>query len=142
MLAHAEEILHQAVHGHEPLHVGGRLEAPHLALALPRRLVGDVGEPGVIMMRGAATLSAIVSDKGPRKTNYPFWGVEAPAWQGARREPTGSIRPASNAADGLHRWPKMGSYPCAGPRARRQRTVTVTSCSVVNLSSLAVALST
>ncbi len=43
MSAHSEEILHQAVHGHEPLHVSGRLEAPHLALALPGRLVGDFG---------------------------------------------------------------------------------------------------
>ena len=41
MSAHAEEILHYAVHGHEKLHVGSRLEAPHLALALPGRLVGD-----------------------------------------------------------------------------------------------------
>ena len=43
MSAQPEAILHQAVHGHEPLHVGGRLEAPHLALALPGRLVGDFG---------------------------------------------------------------------------------------------------
>ena len=43
MSAHSEEILHQAVHGHEPLHVGGRLEAPHLALSVTGRLVGDFG---------------------------------------------------------------------------------------------------
>ena len=39
MSAHSEEILHQAVHGHEPLHVGGRLEAAHLALTLTGRLM-------------------------------------------------------------------------------------------------------
>ena len=43
MSAHSEEILHQAVHRHEPLYVGGRLEAPHLPLALPGRLVRDFG---------------------------------------------------------------------------------------------------
>ena len=42
MSAHSEEILHQAVHGHEPLHVGGRLEAAHLALTLTGRLMRDV----------------------------------------------------------------------------------------------------
>ena len=31
--------------------------------------------------------------KGPRKNTCPFLGVEAPAWPGARREHTGSIRP-------------------------------------------------
>ena len=33
MSAHPEEVLHEAVHGHEALHVGGRLEASHLTLA-------------------------------------------------------------------------------------------------------------
>ena len=42
MSAHSEEILHQAVHGHAPLHVGGRLEAAHLALTLTGRLMRDV----------------------------------------------------------------------------------------------------
>lgn len=36
-----EEILYEAVHGREALHLGGRLEAPHLALALARQLMGD-----------------------------------------------------------------------------------------------------
>jgi hypothetical protein len=39
--AHPEEILYEAGHGREALHLGGRLEAPHLALALARRLMGD-----------------------------------------------------------------------------------------------------
>ena len=36
--------------------------------------------------------------KGPVKNRFAFLGVEAPAWQGVRREHTGSIRPTSNAA--------------------------------------------
>ena len=40
MSTHPEEILNEAVHGREALHLGGRLEAPHLALALARRLMG------------------------------------------------------------------------------------------------------
>ena len=43
MSAHPEEILHDAVDRCDALQMGGRLEAAHLALALPRRLVGDVG---------------------------------------------------------------------------------------------------
>jgi hypothetical protein len=39
MSAHPKEILNEAVHGREALRLGGRLEAPHLALALARRLV-------------------------------------------------------------------------------------------------------
>ena len=39
--ADPKEILHPSVHRREALHVGGGLEAPHLALALPGRLVGD-----------------------------------------------------------------------------------------------------
>ncbi len=30
---------------------------------------------------------------GPVKNRFAFLGVEAPGWQGARREHTGSIRP-------------------------------------------------
>ena len=41
MSAHAEEILHDAVHRREALQLAGRLEAAHLALALPGRLVSD-----------------------------------------------------------------------------------------------------
>ena len=51
MSAHSEEILHQAMYGHEPLHVRGRLEAPHLALALPGRLVGDFGAIVRVLVR-------------------------------------------------------------------------------------------
>ena len=41
MPTHCEEIPNDAVHRREPLHVSGRLEPPHLALPLSRRLVGD-----------------------------------------------------------------------------------------------------
>ena len=40
--ANPKEILHSSVYQREALHVGGGLEAPHLALALPGRLVGDL----------------------------------------------------------------------------------------------------
>ena len=39
----SEEILHDTVHRREPLALSGRLETPHLALPLTRRLVGDLG---------------------------------------------------------------------------------------------------
>ena len=39
----SKEILHNSVYRREPLHVGGRREAPHLALPVTRRLVGDLG---------------------------------------------------------------------------------------------------
>ena len=42
MLPDSKEILHNSVYRREPLHVGGRREAPHLALPLTRRLVGDL----------------------------------------------------------------------------------------------------
>ena len=36
--------------------------------------------------------------KGPGKNKFALLGVEAPGWEGARREHFGSIRPMSNAA--------------------------------------------
>ena len=39
----SEEILHDTVNRREPLELSGRREAPHLALPLTRRLVGDLG---------------------------------------------------------------------------------------------------
>ena len=36
--------------------------------------------------------------RGPVKNRFAFLGVEAPGWQGARREHTSSIRPTRNAA--------------------------------------------
>ena len=39
----SEEILHDTVNRREPLALSGRRETPHLALPLPRRLVGDLG---------------------------------------------------------------------------------------------------
>ena len=38
----SEEILHDTVNRREPLELSGRLEPPHLALPLTRRLVGTV----------------------------------------------------------------------------------------------------
>ena len=39
----SNESLHHFVYRREPLHVGSRHEAPHPALPLTRRLVGDLG---------------------------------------------------------------------------------------------------
>ena len=39
----SEEILRDTVNRREPLELSGRLETPHLALPLTRRLVGDLG---------------------------------------------------------------------------------------------------
>src|SRR5713226_1298600 len=52
MSAHSEEILYEAVHGGEALHLGGRLEAPHLALALAGRLMGHFGSIVCVLVRG------------------------------------------------------------------------------------------
>ena len=52
MPAHSKEILHDAVHGREALHVSGRLEAPHLPFALPRRLMGDFGSIVRVLLGG------------------------------------------------------------------------------------------
>ena len=41
MSAHSEEILDDAVNGREALQMDRRLEAPHWAFTLPRRLVRD-----------------------------------------------------------------------------------------------------
>ena len=51
MSTHSEEILHHAVYRREPLHVGGRREAPHLALPLTRRVVGDLGSIVRVLIR-------------------------------------------------------------------------------------------
>ena len=39
----SKEILHHSVNRREPLELSDRLETPHLALPLTRRLVGDLG---------------------------------------------------------------------------------------------------
>jgi hypothetical protein len=51
MSAHPEQILYEAVHGRKALHLGGRLEAPHLALALARRLMGDFSSIVRVLVR-------------------------------------------------------------------------------------------
>ena len=57
MPANPEEILDDAVDGREALEMGGRLEAAHLALALPRRLVGDLRAIVGILVRVSAALT-------------------------------------------------------------------------------------
>ena len=47
----SKEILHNSVYRRKPLHVGGRLEAPHLALPLTCRLVGDLGSIVRVLIR-------------------------------------------------------------------------------------------
>src|SRR6266849_3999642 len=49
--AYPEEILYEAVHSCEALHLGGRLEAPHLTLALARRLMGNFGSIVRVLVR-------------------------------------------------------------------------------------------
>ena len=51
MSAHSEEILDHAMDRREALQVHGRLEAPHLAFTLSRRLVRDFGSVVGILTR-------------------------------------------------------------------------------------------
>ena len=51
MSAHSEEILYEAVHGRKALHLGGRLEAPHLTLTLACRLMGHFGSIVRVLVR-------------------------------------------------------------------------------------------
>jgi hypothetical protein len=50
--AYPKEIRYEAVHGCEALHLGGRLEAPHLTLALACRLMGNFGSIVGVLVRG------------------------------------------------------------------------------------------
>ena len=52
MSAHSEKILYEAVHGCEALHLGSRLEAPHLTLPLACRLMGNFGSIVGVLVRG------------------------------------------------------------------------------------------
>ncbi len=36
-------------------------------------------------------VAELIAAEGPRKNNFPFWGIEAPGWQGARTKNAGSI---------------------------------------------------
>ncbi len=51
MSAHPEEILHHAVDRREALQMDRRLEAPHLALTLARRLVRHLGSVVLVLPR-------------------------------------------------------------------------------------------
>ena len=79
----SKEILHNSVYRCEPLHVGGRREAPHLALPLTRRLVGDLGSIVRVLIsdvdygrhHGAArggVGAQLVGDQSSRKTARGF----------------------------------------------------------------------
>ena len=79
----SKEILHNSVYRCEPLHVGGRREAPHLALPLTRRLVGDLGSIVRVLIsdvdygrhHGAArggVGAQLVGDQSSRKTALGF----------------------------------------------------------------------
>jgi len=59
---------------------------------------GNYGMEGTLSGARAIERDARSSSKGPVKNKFAFLGVEAPGWQGARREHPGSIRPTSNAA--------------------------------------------
>ena len=81
----SKESLHNSVYRRKPLHVGGRREAPHLALPLTRRLVGALGSivrvlisdvdygryHGAVRGGGGAQL---VGDQSSRDTALGFQG--------------------------------------------------------------------
>ena len=48
---HTKDILHRPVHRQEALRVSDRFEPSHLALALPRRLMRDLGSVVVVLPR-------------------------------------------------------------------------------------------
>ena len=79
----SKEILHNSVYRCEPLHMGGRREAPHLALPLTRQLVGDLGSIVRVLIsdvdhrrhHGAArggTGAQLVGDQSSRETALGF----------------------------------------------------------------------
>ena len=83
MAADSKEVLRQTVHGQEPLHVGGGLEAAHLALALPGRLVRDFSAMVRVLVcaidhgrhHGAAgrrVAAQLVGDQSSRDTALSF----------------------------------------------------------------------
>ena len=101
-----KEILHPSVHRREALHVGGGLEAPHLALALPSRLVGDlraiirvlVGD--VNHRRGVgAGLPGLGAGRGRRSAGQ----VDAPG-----RQSQGEVEGSSEVQDQISRWELAG----------------------------------
>ena len=89
----SKEILHNSVYRREPLHVGGRREAPHLALPLTRRLVGDLG----------SIVRVLTSDVDHgRHHGAARGGVGAPPVVGAHACESGATR------TGLHDLPGRG----------------------------------
>ena len=79
----SEEILHDTVNRREPLELSGRLEPPHLALPLTRRLVGDLGSIVRVLIsdvdhgrhHGAASSGVgaqLVGDQSSRDTALGF----------------------------------------------------------------------
>ena len=52
MAPHTKEVLHETVHRQKALRVSDRFEPPHPVLALPRRLMRDLGSV-VLVLHGA-----------------------------------------------------------------------------------------
>ena len=93
MPAHSKEIQHDAVHGRETLHVGGRLEAPHLPFALARRLMRDFGSIVRVLVGGVGhgqhhgsmsrrITAQLVRDQAPRDGALPFQQLPKEARRG------------------------------------------------------------
>ena len=71
---HPEEILHDAEHRREALQVGGRLEATHLALTLPRRLVEEFGA----IVRVLIGMTRRIAAEAARAVDYRGVGARIP----------------------------------------------------------------
>ena len=83
MSTHSEEILHHAVDRREALQMDRRLEAPHLALTLTRRLVRDFRPVVRVLIRAVdhrrhhrtarrRVTAELVGDQSARDTALPF----------------------------------------------------------------------
>ena len=83
MSTDSEEILHDTVNRRDPLELNDRLETPHLALPLTRRVVGDLGSIVRVLIRdvdhgrhhGAARGGGgapLVGDQSSRETARGF----------------------------------------------------------------------
>ena len=117
----SKEILRHSVYRREPLHVGGRREAPHPALPLTRRVVGDLG----------SIVRVLISDVGPptgRCCMKTLRGVVARIVTGPhdanQQDPHLPMRYDTGRPRAVIRFrisqPRTASLPCpAGLRARR-----------------------
>ena len=94
--ADTKEILHGSVHREKPLRVRGGLEPPHLALPLPRRLVGDFRPIVRVLVRavdhgrhhdaaGRWVTAQFVGDQSSRDTALSFQQLPIPVGVLARQ---------------------------------------------------------